>query len=341
MHINFRLLLIIFLTGVFTSCSFAGKPGTSQNKKPSDREGFERYRTEVPENFRTKVPEFYSNITYGTTPAQKVDIMIPSGPGPHPLLIYFHGGGFIGGKKEAVYNPRGKEDEFYQAVQAAVKAGIAIATADYTMLNTPGNKGVISALRDGQRVVKFFRYHAESLDLDPDRIAVFGGSAGGGIALWIATTEENVTTDINGKKEPYLQVSPNVVCAAAYNSQSTYDVDQWFNNVFSDYDLSQATMIVGKEAKRVEAVYNINSMKSLDAPATKEYRSEVDIMGMLDPGDPPIWMGSPKTSTPTPQNFKDMFHHPAHVRALKQRRTISKPPSTIYRVLPKNPCRIF
>ena len=313
-----RILLIVLLAIAFVSCTYGRKPGAPKDKTQVQGGGFERYLADAPENYRNHVSKFFNNIPYDSDSSQKVDIMVPDSPGPHPLLIYFHGGGFIGGDKEFIYTSRREDDEFYQTAQVAVKAGIAVASANYTMLKNPNTKGVISALQDGQRVVKFFRYHAKAFNLDPDRIAVFGGSAGGGIALWIATTDENVVVDQNGNKDPYLQASPKVVCAAAFNSQSTYDIDEWFNKVFVDYGVTKETMIVGKEVKRVKAMYHITSMGGMDAPETKEYRNRVDVLGMLDPTDAPIWMGSPKTTARTPKNFQEMLHHPAHVRALKQ-----------------------
>jgi acetyl esterase/lipase len=44
---------------------------------------------------------------------------------------------------------------------------------------------------DVRRAVRYIRFHAARLDLDPDRIAVFGGSAAGYLALMAGTSDED------------------------------------------------------------------------------------------------------------------------------------------------------
>ena len=44
--------------------------------------------------------------------------------------------------------------------------------------------------RDGARAVQFLKYASDSYNIDPDNIGIWGSSAGGQIALWIATTPD-------------------------------------------------------------------------------------------------------------------------------------------------------
>lgn len=303
------------------SCTLINQPAPRPDRGPSDQSGYQRYVSSAPQHFQSHSTTFYKDIPYDSGTSQHVDLLIPNGKGPFPVLIYFHGGGFKAGKKEVLYKQSGKKkkDVFFDAALDALKNGIAVASADYTLLKHTGNEGVISALHDGQRVVKFLKYHAKEFNLDPNSVAVSGSSAGGGIALWLATTEENVQVDQNGDSDAYLSASPDVVCAAAYNSQATYDISKWFDVVFKEYDVSESDMVVGDEEDRVEAVYNISSMDQVNDPQIVNYRSRVDVLHLLDAGDPPIWMGSPRRTAPKPESFKAMLHHPAHVLALKTR----------------------
>src|SRR5690606_4581021 len=104
-----------------TSCTMAQRssPPAGPDNKTS---GFERYAATVPDQFKDEAAKFYRNISYGPGEPNKVDLMMPEGEGPFPVLIYFHGGGFIGGNKEMIYKPRGGNDVFFKTAQEAVKS---------------------------------------------------------------------------------------------------------------------------------------------------------------------------------------------------------------------------
>ena len=46
---------------------------------------------------------------------------------------------------------------------------------------------------DVRRAVRYIRFHAARLDIDPDRIAVLGGSAEGYLALMAGTSDDDAT----------------------------------------------------------------------------------------------------------------------------------------------------
>ena len=46
---------------------------------------------------------FYQNIEYGKNERNNLDILIPKSNSKTPLVIYLHGGGYKGGKKENSY----------------------------------------------------------------------------------------------------------------------------------------------------------------------------------------------------------------------------------------------
>src|ERR1700722_13291658 len=116
-----------------------------------------------------------AGIAYGTDPLQTFDLWLPKPvTGPVPVLIFFHGGGFIRGDKQPA---RGT------VLVRMLGARIAVLYADYRL----APRAVYpAAMLDGARVVQYVRAHHAGLGIDPDRIAVMGTSAGGGIALWVA-----------------------------------------------------------------------------------------------------------------------------------------------------------
>lgn len=65
----------------------------------------------------------YRDVTYQTLPGyrpQIVDIYVPATPGPHPLVLYIHGGGWQGG----AYPPFGCAGRLSQGVGDARGRGI-------------------------------------------------------------------------------------------------------------------------------------------------------------------------------------------------------------------------
>jgi len=66
---------------------------------------------------------------------------------------------------------------------------------------------------DVRRAVRFIRFNAKQWGVDPDRLGVFGGSAGGHLSLVLGTASDN--GDPNAKDE-FLKVSDRVASVVAY-----------------------------------------------------------------------------------------------------------------------------
>ncbi len=117
----------------------------------------------------TTVPPTYANLAYGTDARNILDIYLPEGVGPHPFVLEIHGGAFKLGDKTA--NP----------IQTQVlAAGIAIVRINYRFSSTaiwPAQG------QDCLAAVEFLRANAGTYGLDPARMAVWGQSAGGFLAV--------------------------------------------------------------------------------------------------------------------------------------------------------------
>ena len=72
---------------------------------------------------------------------------------------------------------------------------------------------VPEAYADVRRAVRFVRLHAETYGIDPDRLGVYGGSAGGHLSLMVglASDDGNPTTE-----DEVLRVSSQVAAVVAY-----------------------------------------------------------------------------------------------------------------------------
>lgn len=159
---------------------------------------------------------FFEDINYGDQERQQLDILLPENSNPSGVVIFFHGGGFTGGDKAQAF-----DDLLLETMQAVFEKDIAIVSANYSLLTTTGNRGVISALEDGTEAISFVKNHLSQMNIPSNKIILAGASAGAGIAQW------------NGFKNDLNDQVQGVVAIAA---QSTYDLYEW-ENVFTGFSL--------------------------------------------------------------------------------------------------------
>lgn len=100
--------------------------------------------------------------------AQKLDIYWPEqGAGPFPVILAIHGGAFMGGDKaDLQLNP----------MLEGLKRGYAVVSMNYRM---SGEAKFPALVQDVKAAIRWLRANASELQLDGQRIATWGGSAGG------------------------------------------------------------------------------------------------------------------------------------------------------------------
>jgi acetyl esterase/lipase len=108
----------------------------------------------------------------------ELDLYLPDeAASPFPAIVFFHGGGWTSGTRQrassscASWNPG-----FFELLATA---GIAVASADYRLAN---EANFPAQAHDARDAVRWVRKHAASYGIDPDRIGVWGASAGGLLA---------------------------------------------------------------------------------------------------------------------------------------------------------------
>ncbi len=112
----------------------------------------------------------------------------PAGADPAPLLVFFHGGGFVFGDLDT-------HDAACRLI--CRDARVHVLAVDYRL--APEHKAP-AAVDDGYAAYLWAREHAESLGADPNRVAVGGDSAGGCLAAVVAVKARD-----NGDPPPALQ----------------------------------------------------------------------------------------------------------------------------------------
>ena len=110
---------------------------------------------------------------------EKLDLYLPPGrPASAPGIVIIHGGGWTGGQKAA-----GRELNIGNTL---AKAGYVCASIDYR-LDKEGRWP--TNVHDCKNAVRFLRKNAAKYGINPDRIGVIGGSAGGHLALMLGVTD--------------------------------------------------------------------------------------------------------------------------------------------------------
>ncbi|WP_424108573.1 alpha/beta hydrolase fold domain-containing protein [Rothia mucilaginosa] len=113
---------------------------------------------------------------------------------PAPLLVWVHGGAWRFGTNQAlrdtILRTSGGEQPNTQALMRAAfqQAGWAVASINYRYSHQALFPG---ALHDVKEAVRFFRANAHEFGIDPQRIAVAGGSAGGHLSMLVAHTGDS------------------------------------------------------------------------------------------------------------------------------------------------------
>src|SRR3984957_1095097 len=105
-------------------------------------------------------------------PAQSIPIRVywPETGNKLPAVVYFHGGGWVFGNLDGV-------DRSCRALANA--SGCVLISVDYRL--APEHK-FPAAVEDADAAVRYVAEHAAEFDIDPNRIAVGGDSAGGNLA---------------------------------------------------------------------------------------------------------------------------------------------------------------
>ena len=117
---------------------------------------------------------------------------------PAPLLIWVHGGAWRFGtnrglREVEIMTPEGPRTNRQALMRAAFQqAGWAVASINYRYSHQALFPG---ALHDVKEAVRFFRANAHEFGIDPQRIAVAGGSAGGHLSMMVAHTGDSAAGD--------------------------------------------------------------------------------------------------------------------------------------------------
>lgn len=102
---------------------------------------------------------------YGPVPAQRLDVVAPIAPGPHPVLVFIHGGSWNSGQPE----------DYHFIGRVFARAGYVVVLPGYRL----GPDGVYPhMLEDGAAAVAWTAQNIARFGGDPDQVVLMGHSAG-------------------------------------------------------------------------------------------------------------------------------------------------------------------
>lgn len=143
----------------------------------------------------------WRDVTYQAQPGfrpQIVDIYVPAGAGVHPLVLYIHGGGWMGGHTRQ----SGAFRNFPEVLASLAAEGFTVASVEYRL---SGEAPYPAQIRDVNAALRFLRKNAAQYHLDPARVGVFGGSAGGHLAALEGLACHETSLDPAAGSDPCVQ----------------------------------------------------------------------------------------------------------------------------------------
>jgi acetyl esterase/lipase len=134
-------------------------------------------------------------------PAQKLDVYLADSDKPVPAMIYIHGGGWRAGSKNRIPG---------WLASAAKDGWLSVVSVEYRFTDVAPHPAQVN---DCLRAIQFVRRNAADWNIDPRRIGVTGGSAGGHLSLWVALHDDVANAD---STDPVERQSSRVACAVSF-----------------------------------------------------------------------------------------------------------------------------
>jgi len=237
----------------------------------------------------------HADVAYGPHARHRLDLWLAPAGAPTPLVVFIHGGGFVNGSKSGASA---------EMIKGCLDAGVSFMAINYRFRDTAPIQDI---LRDCARSIQFVRAHAKTYNLDPRRIASYGGSAGAGSSLWLAFHDDLADPK---SPDPVLRESSRLVAAGALNTQATYHLERW-PEFIGPYNPEWS------RPGETLAFYGAKSEAEAAGPAIRAARADVDMLAHISPDDPPVFLF---TSQPDGDAVDrgHYLHHPRHALAVKR-----------------------
>lgn len=263
---------------------------------------------------------FVADVAYDTKARTKLDAFLPKSTTPTGLVIFIHGGGFTGGKKEDIYTS-GAAD-----IKEFLTNNVAFITINYSLLEANETEGVIKCLKDSKRALQYIRSRAKDFNIDKNKIVLTGSSAGAGTAAWLAFNNDMAEAT---STDAVLKESTRVKAIAIKETQATYDLTRWASDVFVDYGVTFA-QFKALYGPLISQFYGLTNLNDFDSAANVAYRKKVDMLDLLSADDPEMYIENINETVSPPTTLGIIQHHAFHAREIRERAVAAKVANIVY-----------
>lgn len=219
-------------------------------QKQKAREAAERF------NIDLRLDQPYAGTT---NPKQQVDVYLPKKRNreqPLPVVALIHGGGWKRGDRTSYTST---------AIQLSRTGDFAAVTVGYRLTDEAKWPAQV---HDCKAAIRWIRAHAKEWNLDGDKIAVWGSSAGGHLSSLLGTSGD--VKEVEGDLGPHTRYSSRVACVV---------------NHCGPEDFSQGLMFdkAGKPVTNDDAVMALIGGTFLQQPAVAAAASPITYVSKDDP----------------------------------------------------------
>jgi acetyl esterase/lipase len=264
----------------------------------------------------------HADLVYATVGGQplRLDLYLPSGgTTPRPLLVWIHGGGWSSGNR-------------FPAPSFAVllrDRGFAVASVSYRLTSQAGQWGgeavtFPAQIHDVKAAVRWLRAHAGDYQIDPQRVAFWGSSAGGHLAALAGTSGNDPT--LEGSVGAHLGESSAAQVVVDYYGptdllQMNLDITTPPGGFDHDAPTSPESRLLGfdQPGEGIGVLRANLDNPNPPFPALALLAQQVNPITWVDAADPPFLIvhGDADTTVPYAQSLRlrDALHAAGHTPA--------------------------
>lgn len=210
----------------------------------------------------------HQDIAYDDDHAsQCLDVYLVESDKPAPAMIYIHGGGWRAGSKEHV-------PAWLLAFVAEGK--LSVISVEYRFTDVATHPAQVN---DCLRAIQFVRHSAKAWNIDPQRIGVTGGSAGGHLSAYVALHDDRANTKSD---DAVARQSSRVACAVSFAGPTDWSLLSTIEHRHPAYrqliGYEPGTPVADLDAERIKDVSPITFVSKDDPPIMQVHGDKDDIV---------------------------------------------------------------